>query len=572
MKAEKHLRKVYLSQFYRKNRTAFLLAFLSTVLISLANLGITWLLQQMIDTASGLPNAYSLPQLLVMTLALLVLIAAIKTLNYFSKPRFLQRAMEQYKAYAFGKLTQKSIAAFQMEATSTYLSAFSNDAASIESNYLEVQFEILFNSVMMIGALAMMLWYSPLLTAVSVLLFLLPIVASLLAGERMKAAEARVSSRNQHFLATLSDSLQGFPLMKSFRAEASITRLFRESGAALEAEKCRKQKISILLNGLGGIASLCAQVGTFLAGIWLAQAGFSITPGMLLLFLDLTGNVIYPINNLPGYLARQRAALGLIDKLAQALEANIREEGSQIPPVLHKGIFLENLSFAYPDGPQVLQNITTHFEAGKAYAIVGASGSGKSTLLNLLMASHSTYTGSIRYDCHDLRTIHSQSLYDLVTMIQQNVFLFNDTIHNNITLYQSFPGDAVSQAVTQAELSALIQRQGADCFCGENGQNLSGGEKQRVAIARSLLRKAPVLLADEATSALDRETAFHVTDAILKLEGLTRIVVTHALDASLLGRYDEILVLKNGILTESGTFDTLLSRKGDFYDLYTTNT
>ena len=169
----------------------------------------------------------------------------------------------------------------------------------------------------------------------------------------------------------------------------------------------------------------------------------------------------------------------------------------------------------------------------------------------------------------EMKKISSESLYDIVSMIQQNVFVFNASIRNNITMFREFPTAEVDRAIELSGLSTLIAERGEDYLCGENGSGLSGGEKQRISIARSLLKHASVLLADEATAALDAQTAHQVTDDILSLTGVTRIVVTHTLEQAALRRYDGILVLKNGRIAESGTFDALMARKGYFYALYT---
>lgn len=200
---------------------------------------------------------------------------------------------------------------------------------------------------------------------------------------------------------------------------------------------------------------------------------------------------------------------------------------------------------------------------------MGASGSGKSTFLNLLMAGHGTYTGQICYDGHEVKNISSESLYDISSMIQQNVFIFNASIRDNITMFHEFPRAEVDRAIELSGLSMLVEDRGEDYLCGENGSGLSGGEKQRVSIARSLLKKSKVLLVDEATAALDAETAYQVSGSILSLEGVTGIVVTHTLDEALLRRYDGIIALKNGSIVESGTFDQLIAEKGYFYSLFT---
>lgn len=565
----KNKRREYTRQFYKGNHIPFLIALLATLLVAAQNLWITWILQQLLDAASGVPGALGLRALVQNVLGILLSILVLDALRYVSKPRFFQRAMGQYKTYTFQKLTRKSISAFQLESTANYISAFSNDAYTIETGYLEMQFHLASGAVRVFGALLMMLWYSPLMTLIACGFFLLPIGVSYLTGNPMAKAEKIVSEKNSGLVAALKDALSGFPIIKSFQAEPFISRLFAQSSADLEQAKCRKRKLLTVISSLSAVAAVSAQLGTFLVGTMLALSGWGMTPGILTAFIDLTGLVIGPIRELPEQLASRKAALALMDKLADSLEHHVREEGIRIPPELHKGITLKNVSFGYEEGKPVLHNINANFEAGKKYAIVGASGSGKSTLLHLLMASHGNYTGNICYDGQEVKTISSESLYDLTSMIQQNVFVFNATIRDNITMFRDFPEEQIQTAIRLSGLPALLAEKGENYLCGENGSGLSGGEKQRIAIARSLLKQSRVLLVDEATASLDAETAHQVSKAILDLQGVTGIVVTHALDASPLRRYDGILAMKNGTIAEAGTFDDLLAKKGYFYSLFT---
>ena len=248
---------------------------------------------------------------------------------------------------------------------------------------------------------------------------------------------------------------------------------------------------------------------------------------------------------------------------------NVRDAGEPLAGPIARGIELDGVTFGYEAGSDVLRGVSYAFEAGKAYAVAGASGSGKSTLLSLLMGAHAGYAGEIRYDGRQLRGISGESIYDAVTLIQQSVFVFNASIRDNITMFRDFPDADVERAIKLSGLSALIAERGEDYLCGENGSGLSGGEKQRIAIARSLLRKAQVLLCDEVTAALDRQTADQVTDAILSLDGMTRIAVTHALDARQLRRFDAVIAMKGGEIAETGTFDGLMAANGYFYSLYT---
>lgn len=565
----KTLEKQLRAQFYRGNRGVFALAVFAALAGGTLNLIVTWLMQQLIDAASGAPGALPLAALAEITGGFVVLCAVLFLLKYASEPRFIARAMRQYKELAFQKLTEKSIASFRDESTAAYLSALTNDAASVEADYLAQQLAVITKTVTFFGALFMMLWYSPLLTAIAVGVTALPLAASLLTGGRLQAAEKQVSERNRDFTAALSDCLSGFAVVKTFKAEREIFQLFAESNRALEQEKFSRRRLKVLIGMIGAVTGLVAQLGVFLAGAWLALSGSGLTAGTVILFVNLMNFMIGPVSELPALLAGRRAALGLIGKLADALEKDGSAGGSRTLSRLEHGIELRDVSFGYEAGKDVLHHVSARFEAGRAYAIVGGSGSGKSTLLNLLLAENTGYRGSVLLDGTELRELSPEALYGLMSVIQQNVFVFNASIRDNVSMFREFPQEAQDEAIRRAHLRELLDARGADYLCGENGKGLSGGEKQRVSIARSLLKKSSVLLVDEATAALDMQTAHQVSSDILDLTDMTRIVVTHSLEEALLRRYDSIFVLKNGTLAESGSFDELMQRKGYFYALFT---
>ena len=565
----KTLEKQLRAQFYRGNRGVFALAVFAALAGGTLNLIVTWLMQQLIDAASGAPGALPLAALAEITGGFVVLCAVLFLLKYASEPRFIARAMRQYKELAFQKLTEKSIASFRDESTAAYLSALTNDAASVEADYLAQQLAVITKTVTFFGALFMMLWYSPLLTAIAVGVTALPLAASLLTGGRLQAAEKQVSERNRDFTAALSDCLSGFAVVKTFKAEREIFQLFAESNRALEQEKFSRRRLKVLIGMIGAVTGLVAQLGVFLAGAWLALSGSGLTAGTVILFVNLMNFMIGPVSELPALLAGRRAALGLIGKLADALEKDGSAGGSRTLSRLEHGIELRDVSFGYEAGKDVLRHVSARFEAGRAYAIVGGSGSGKSTLLNLLLAENTGYRGSDLLDGTEQRELSPEALYGLMSVIQQNVFVFNASIRDNVSMFREFPQEAQDEAIRRAHLRELLDARGADYLCGENGKGLSGGEKQRVSIARSLLKKSSVLLVDEATAALDMQTAHQVSSDILDLTGMTRIVVTHSLEEALLRRYDGIFVLKNGTLAESGSFDELMQRKGYFYALFT---
>lgn len=566
---KKPLGKQLRGQFFYKNIPIFCLAVFAALAAGSLNLILSWIIQQLMDTAAGASGALSFRTLLLISAGFVLLCAGLSLLNYASQPRFLERAMRQYKDFAFKKLIGKSISSFRDESAAGYLSALTNDAASIETNYLAQMLAMITKAVTFIGALLLMCRYSLLMTAIAAGLTVLPLIASLLTGNRLQAVESRVSERNGEFTAALSDCLAGFTVVKNFRAEREIFRLFAQSNKALEHEKFTGRRIKTLVGMIGAVTGIFAQLGVFIAGVYLSMKDGSMTPGAVVLFVNLMNFIISPIAELPGLLACRKAALGLVDKLAAALERSSSREGSETLNKLEHGIRLENVSFAYEPGKTVLHGINAEFEAGKAYALVGGSGSGKSTLLNLLMAAETNYSGHILADGIELSDISTESLYGTMAAIQQNVFVFNASIKDNVSMFRDFPKTELDEAIARAHLGALIRERGEDYLCGENGSVLSGGEKQRISVARSLLKKSSVLLADEVTAALDAQTAHRVSSDILDLQGITRIVVTHTLEESLLRRYDKIFVLRSGRIEEAGSFADLMANKGYFYALFT---
>jgi len=211
-----------------------------------------------------------------------------------------------------------------------------------------------------------------------------------------------------------------------------------------------------------------------------------------------------------------------------------------------------------------------NIQKGEKIAIVGMSGSGKSTLLDLLLYFYDVTSGHISIDNQDLQDISSESLYNLMTVVQQDIYIFDDTLSANITLNHPFAEDDIKQAIQQSGLENYILENelGLQTLCGENGSNLSGGQKQRLSIARALIRKTPILLLDEATSSLDNQVTTEIENSILKIRDLTALVITHKLNETILKKYDRILFMKDGVIVEDGSFVDLMDRKGEFYKLF----
>ncbi|MBE5863019.1 MAG: ABC transporter ATP-binding protein [Lachnospiraceae bacterium] len=565
MKKVEGLRK----SFWKGNQRVFLIAFISSLLMNSVNLYLSYVLQVVTDIAAGEELSKSL--LHVAIECVLVFLGMILVSFIFAGTRnaFKAKAVRQYRDNIFEKLAKKGIGAFRKENTSSYVSGLTNDVTIIEESYLDGIFTIGEQVFLFLGSLLLMLYYSPLLTLIAIGFSLLPVLASVLTGQRLVNLEKDVSGRNEKFLAMISEILTGFSVVKSFNAEKRIGKIFGNVNEALEKAKKKRNVNKVYMEMIGGLSGATTQIGVFIVGAWLSIRGMGITPGMLIVFTNLLNFIIGPIGQLPALLAKKKAALALIDKMEKALSEEDATEERKEECRLDHSVQLSDIEFSYDGTKKVLDHLSYEFEKGKSYAIVGASGCGKSTLLQLLLAGMNGYSGNIRYDDMDIKNIRPESLYNTVSTIQQNVFVFNASIRDNVTMFQEFPKEEVDRVIEMAGLQELIAEKGEDYLCGENGSGLSGGEKQRISIARALLRNAKMLLIDEATAALDAETSSRIIKAILALKNMTRIVVTHDLDAGTLQKYDSILTLKNGRIVEDGSFDTLMKNKGYFYSLYT---
>lgn len=567
MKQNKKKSREFKRRLFYKNKMCFIASVIMTIVMSFLNLMISWLIQQIMDSMAN-QNMQSVVRCAWIAASVVIAYTVANAVYRAVYPRFLQRAMQQYRDYAFSRLTQKSLRSFSKEGTALYVSALTNDCTSIENNYLAATFTLIELLFCFLGALIMMLYYSPVMLVLAVALSFLPVAVSMTAGNRLTEQEKEISKKNERFVSIVNELLSGFPVIKSFRAETQASRLFSQRNEQAEEAKKNKRRTEQLISLLANDAGIIAQMGIFLAGAWLAISGKGVTAGVVIVFVQLMNYILNPISQVPLLWSNRKAAIALMEKLSDALSENVREEGREKLNGFSEKIEVKDLTYGYEPESPVLKDLDVQFDAGKSYAIVGGSGSGKSTLLNLLMGSSSNYQGEICIDGVSIKNIESESLYQLMTSVQQNVFVFNDTIRNNVTMFHEFPDKEVTLALERSGLSEFIEKRGEDFVCGENGANLSGGERQRISIARALLRKSPILLVDEATAALDAATARAVSFSILNLVGMTRIVVTHRLEEAILRRYDKILVMKNGTICEQGNFDTLMQQKGQFYSLF----
>ena len=590
--------------FFRNNSLNLFMAVLGTSVLSLAILSVPQLFQILIDYLSG-SREYSLKGIILLTAGIFLMEFFSAVATYFFRTKFSTRAVLQYRNFACDYLLKKKVADFYASNSSVYLSALSNDLMKIKEQFLD-QIPIITQIIFCgIGAIIVMLRYNVFLACMSCALSLIPFFAALYSGKNMGEMEECLSTRNAEYLAFLKDFSIGFTIIKSYKVEAIFSKLHGAVNEKTEETMLKRERCVEKVNYFAAISGYVTRLSILFLSSYIAFTRHSISIGTVIAFSQLIHYLIDPLSSLPSMLTEAKAAYRLTDKfwdtikreeVPQNTPENNRVKEEQIAeiqtaiedkkiveekeirvqkqspdesiPSLRGEILFNQICFSYSEGKEVLKGLNLQVKEGEKVVLLGTSGSGKSSILKILMGMERAQSGTIRVGGQDTMDLGEDRLFKEISYIQQEVFIFDGTIRENISLFQNYREDELQSVIERAGLRNLVKEKGLDYLCGENGAALSGGERQRISIARSLLRKTPILLADEITASLDKENTYLVLDTLLNIENTTEILVLHDLDSRILSRVDRICVLKNGKVEEEGNFTELLEKKGYFYALY----
>ena len=541
---------------FLKNRKNLALSLLGCVFKTLSVLGFSTFTQKILDTVSG-DQPSSIPYLILFAVGCFLCLLISAALEYFCWTAFRRQALTRYRAYFCRKVLSKDISAFSRENTGAYASAVSNDLNTIRTSYLEslpYLAELVLNFA---GTVVLMLAYDVRLALIAFGVSLLPILLSSFRVNQVAECEEQLAEANGGFLSAFTEMLTGFRAVKSMRAEGSVAaRLLKVNRKASDTFADREHtEISVAY--IASLSGHIARIAFFFISLVLCNNDAAGSVGVIIAFTQLMSNIVELAVTVPELLANVKAADKLMER-HDGMLALSQAEGEDRTVSCGEKVEADNVSVSYGEGQEVLRSLSLSLPAGGCYAILGESGSGKTTLLNLLSGAKRDYTGSVRYDGQDIRNISGERLFELISVIHQETFLFDATIEENITLFRPVDRAVLEDAVKKAGLEELVKEKGLDYACGENGANLSGGEKQRVGIARSILLGAKVLLLDEATSALDIRTGSRLIRTVQQMEGKTRIAVTHDVYPELMDNFDRIIVLKDGQIAGQGKYSELL--------------
>ena len=553
-----------LTKYHKKSFYTFMIF---NILVPLTNIAFAYSIKIIIDSGMS-QNREALTQAILIGAIVIFIYASLNFISLRLRNKLVRQIMSRYKNKVFKSILDRDYREFSKEKSGKFISILTENMKKIEQDYLHQYFNISKNVSLMIFSLVAMFIGNWFLTLLVIIASIIPMMISGFIGQKSASLQNSSMIADQKYLAKVKDILAGFLVIKSFNVKEAIRQDYKNESEKLDEIYFIKGKFDVLSNVISQLSGMIVFLVAFGGGMYLVFGGHT-TIGSVTAIVQLVNFVVMPLNEIGMGMSKFREGQATLNSFE--VKDVIELQTGKTKEYFDDVISFSNVDFSYPNAEEkIFNNLSLQIKKGEKIAIVGMSGSGKSTLLNLLLRFYDVTSGHISIDNIDLQAISAESLYNLMTIVQQDVYIFDDTLKANITLSQSFTEDDIKKAVQQSGLESYILENelGLQTLCGENGSNLSGGERQRLSIARALIRKTPILLLDEATSSLDNKVTTEIENSILKIQDLTALIVTHKLNENILKRYDRILFMKAGVIVEDGSFSDLMVRRGEFYKLF----
>ena len=479
------------------------------------------------------------------------------------------KVVSDIRTELFAKMVAQSMDFFNKMRSGLLMSRITNDTRGMQAALTTVSSDVFKQPVTILGGIGVLLWMDWKFTIVTLILFPTCLIPLRVFGRRARKAVKSEFEDMGQMVVTMQETFAGIRVIKSFTREEHQEKSFRRSNQLQFRAVMRMIKATEAINPL--VETIAAfGVGFALLYVYAANlsAGrfFGLISGIFILY-----EPVKTLSRIHIVMQRSIAATTGIFAIMDS-KPTVSDSPDAIDLPLSRGsVEFERVTFRYEGGvSDAIKELTLRIEAGKTYALVGASGAGKSTILSLILRLYDPKSGSVCIDGYDLRKLKQQSVRDQIGLVSQETFLFHDTIFNNIQFGRL---DATEEEVYAAARTAyahdfiMAQPQGYQTIIGDKGCLLSGGQQQRLAIARALLKNAPILLLDEATSALDSESEKQIQLALERLAaGKTVIAIAHRLSTILSA--DQIVVMDKGHIKEIGTHAELLNKSGYYRRLY----
>ena len=556
-----------MKQLIKNHQKAFYAFMIFNILVPLSNIAFAYSIKGIIDSGMS-KNKEDLTQAILVGAGVIFMYAGLNFISFQLRNKLVRKIMSEYKNKLFQSILDRDYREFSKETSGKFISILTENMKKIEQDYLHQYFNISKNLSLMIFSLIAMFIGNWFLTLLVIIVSSIAMLISGFIGKKSAFIQNRAMIVEQTYLAKIKDIIAGFLVIKSFNVKEAIYQDYSYVSENLEEIYFTKGKFDVLSNVISQLSGMIVFLVAFGGGMYLVFNGYT-SIGSVTAIVQLVNFVVMPVNEVGVGITKFRE--GQVTLESCDVQDVPEFQMGKTKEYFDEVITFSNVDFSYPNTEKkIFNHLSLKIQKGEKIAIVGRSGSGKSTLLNLLLRFYEVTSGHILIDNQDLQDISIESLYNLMTVVQQDVYIFDDTLKANITLNQSFTEYDIKQAVQQSGLESYVLENefGLQVLCGENGSNLSGGQKQRLSIARALIRKTPILLLDEATSSLDNQVTTEIENSILKIQNLTALVVTHKLNELILKKYDRILFMKDGGIVEDGSFDELMDRKGEFYKMF----
>ena len=551
-----------------KYKGQFIARIMTISLVALTSICFDFMMGFIVDIFSSGQTERFIP-IIALSIGLIITMFLAEYIDGLVMSKYIKNTVNYLRTDIFSKIIDKDIKDFSLDNSGKYISILYNDIKIIEDNFLNNIFQVIASILSFSISIAVLFYISPVVVIFIVFFGVLGFIIPNALSKKLVIAKNDYSTNLEEITSVTKDLFSGFEVIKGFNISKKINEVFKYNSNNVETSKRKYSIIEAIIRGFSISFSVTIYLGVLILGGYLMYHD-RITVGTAIIIIQLSTHIVGPVKTSISLINQIKSVSLIAKKIEDILKSSSEDIEENNLENFKNCIEINNLSFSYNEERKALDTINLVFEKNKKYAIVGESGCGKSTLIKLLMRYYNDYEGSIKIDDNDLKSIYSSDLYKNMSMIQQNVFMFDDTIKENIKLFANYSDEKVIKACKRSGIYNLIERlpKGIDSLVGENGSKLSGGEKQRIAIARSLINDTQILILDESTSALDNETAYNLESSLLELDDLTLIVVTHKLIKNILLNYDEIIVMRDGKIVEKGSFEELINLKGYFYSLY----
>ena len=556
-----------MKQLIKNHQKAFYAFMIFNILVPLSNIAFAYSIKGIIDSGMS-KNKEDLTQAILVGAGVIFIYAGLNFISFQLRNKLVRKIMSGYKNKVFQSILDRDYREFSKETSGKFISILTENMKKIEQDYLYQFFHISKNFSLMIFSLIAMFIGNWFLTLLVIIASVIPMMSTGFIGQKSARLQNSAMIAEQKYLAKVKDIIAGFLVIKSFNLKEIIYQDYSHESENLDEIYFIKGKFDILANIISQLSGMIVFLVAFGGGMYLVFNDYT-SIGSVTAIVQLVNFVVMPLNEIGVGISKFREGQVTLEAF-KVYDVPEFQKG-KTKEYFDEVITFSNVDFSYPNTEErIFNHLSLKIQKGEKIAIVGRSGSGKSTLLNLLLRFYDVTSGDISIDNEDLQAISIESLYNLMTVVQQDVYIFDDTLKANITLNQSFTEYDIKQAVQQSGLESYVLENelGLQALCGENGSNLSGGQKQRLSIARALIRKTPILLLDEATSSLDNQVTTEIENSILKIQDLTALVVTHKLNEPILKKYDRILFMKDGRIVEDGSFEDLMDRKDEFYQMF----